>query len=171
MKKLYLILAVVLVSLLLAGFGIARWYETLTISGTVNTGTVDASLSVGRCWDSEPLEKDVSTITCSLSEDGKTLNITVENAYPCIEYYCMFDVHNTGTIPIKVWEMIADRGTLPTSATVEITGEELPYQLEPGEMAYWTLHLHLDNDAEEGANYTFSVSIDAGQWNEPPSNE
>lgn len=171
MKKLYLILAVLLVSLLLAGFGIARWYETLTISGTVNTGTVDAELSVGDCWDSEPDEKDLSSIECTLTADNKTLLVTINNAYPCIDYYCDFDIHNTGSIPIKVWEMVINRGNLPTSATVEITGPELPYQLEPGNMAYWTLHVHLDNDAEEDMDYTFSVSIDAGQWNEPPVTE
>lgn len=106
---------------------------------------------------------------CSLSEDGKTLYVTITNAYPCIDYYCEFDIHNTGTIPIKVWYMMLDRGNLPDGATVEIAGPELLCQLEPSEVAYWTLRVHLDNDAEEGATYTFSYTIDAGQWNESPS--
>lgn len=168
MKKLYTILAVLVVCLVIAAFGIARWYETLTISGTVNTGTVDAVLSADECWDTEPAEKNVSSISCDLSEDGKTLNVKVVNAYPCVDYYCKFNVENTGSIPIKVWTMNIDRGTLPEGATLAISGPEIPYQLEPQEAGYWTLHLHLDNTAEEGQTYTFSVSIDAGQWNEGP---
>lgn len=169
MRKTVLASAVVLVALLVMGLAMARWFETLTIDGTVNTGSVDAAFVEGKCWDNEPDEKDVSNISCLVDEqDPHKLIVTVTNAYPCVEYFCDFYILNTGSIPVKVWTFDVDRGNLPEGATLEIKAPELPYQLEPGEQASCQLYLHLDNSAEENMEYSFSATFDVGQWNEEP---
>jgi hypothetical protein len=158
-----------LVGMAILGLGYAKWSETLTIDGTVNTGIVDAELSAGESWDTEPTEKDVSSISCYVDpENPKRLIVTLKNAYPSIDYYQEFDIHNTGTIPVKVENITIDRGNLPSGATVEIPDLAVGEQLEPSVPEWFTLHVHLDNDAVEDTTYAFSIDIDVTQWNEVP---
>ncbi len=167
MKKLTVLSLILLVALVVLGLGYARWTETLNINGTVNTGRLDAELSEGDCWDSEPEGKDFSKITCQLDpNNSKKLLVTVSNAYPSIKYYCEFDVHNTGTIPLDIDKVSVDRGDLPDEATLVVTGIQPGVQIHPCERKIGKIYLHLGNDAEEEMTYNFSITIDVGQWNE-----
>ena len=171
--------AIFLVSVLaLAGTGVAYacWYETLTINGTVNTGNLDAEWSVGVGYDTEPPEKDYSSISGVISPDGYTLTVTITNAYPCIDYYLPIDIHNTGTIPLHIWAFVYDPGTMPCGI-VEIIPDPanpgLPIaictQLHPDpdtpNTAYGLLHVHLCQAAAENAIYTFSYTVTVANWN------
>jgi hypothetical protein len=171
-SKMIGLFAVVMIALMVAGFAYAHWSETLYITGTVNTGKLDAKMSAKESWDSEPDDKDFSSISCEVSEnDPKTLIVTVKNAYPCIDYYQKFDVTNIGTIPLHIVGFNVDPGTLPVNTKLEISMDNpLPVQVHPGESAYGKIHIHLDEDAAENTKYTFSVTIEVVQWNyAPPS--
>lgn len=177
-KKLGVIFAVLLLSLSMVGVAQALWSETLYVNGTVNTGNLDAVLSCGpQVHDTEPTEKDVSSITGSV--DGYTLTVTIENAYPCIDYYLPINIFNSGSIP-WIMSVNIDRETLPGLTTLAIlpadyftVGFNIPQimegtQLEPMDFASGFLHVHLDNDASENAQYTFTITIVVMQWNEYP---
>ena len=173
--KMVAIFATLMVTLMVAGLTYAMWTETITISGTVNTGNVDVSWTVGNGYDSETDEKDVSSISGTVSADGNTLTVTIENAYPCIDYYLPIDLHCDGSVPVIISNIAYDLTGMPTGTTVEITSDPaypddpviaVGTQLEKCDTAYGLLHVHLTNDALENAQYTFSVTVTVVQWNE-----
>ncbi len=173
--------------LALAGAAMALWWESLIIDVTVETGTLDAQLSVHNYGDNEielatqmnesnPEVKDVSNITCTLSEDGKSIMVYVNNAYPSITYFCEIDLKNTGTIPFKIY-------SVSFSGNLTDVAEEFEFQpgddgvidiangtqLEPGDEVVDILVIHLSNDAMEDSTYVGQVSIVVEQWNEYPT--
>jgi len=55
-------------------------------------------------WDGEREIKNVASTNCELTvvEEIDTLQITLDNAYPCYFGSVLFDIENTGSIPVKV---------------------------------------------------------------------
>jgi hypothetical protein len=171
-KKLGLILMAVVLALGALGVSYAMWYEDLFIDGTVTTGNLDVGYycSWGDFWDTEPDGKDVSYITKAWGADDKSITFTIVNAYPCIDYYGEFCLNvGAGSIPVHFGPWLIDRGTMPASATIEVTPDLTGAQRHAGSHTECTLHVHLDNPGTEmGANYTFSVKITGYQYNESP---
>jgi len=170
MKKAIGMFAALILALGMSGIAYATWSETLVISGTVNTGDVDVEWSEGKSWDTEDPEKDVSRIECVI--EGNLLRVTVYNAYPCIDYYNVVDIHCVGIVPVHLYEIVAP----DTDPSVEVditywldlecTNEAtLPVQLHQCERIYAKIHVHITNAATEGYTYNFDAQIDAVQWN------
>ena len=148
------------------GVGYALWYDDLYIDGTVYTGDLDVGYycSWGSCYDNET--KDISSISKSRTDD--TLTITINGAYPCVTYTCEFCVVTMGTLPVHFGPWVINRGTLPAGATVTVTPDLTGQQNYPDQHQECYITVHLDNDAAEGATYTFSVDLRAYQYNESP---
>lgn len=168
--------------LALVGAAAALWWESLYVDVTVNTGTLDAQLSVHGSGDNEialaeamneshPEVKDVSNISCTLSDDGKSIDIVVENAYPGITYYCDVDLTNTGTIPFKVYSVSYEGNLTSVASEFGFANGTIAegVQLEPGDSVVDRLVITLSNDAAEGSVYTGHVTITVEQWNEYPT--
>ena len=123
MKKLLTLMLVTVTTLTALGVGYALWSETLTIAGTVSTGTVDINFSGGNtAYDDESLEsggvdslvenggdpdttvedKDVGTCTESGGVGSQSYSITVGIAYPSYDCFFHFDINYQGTIPAHV---------------------------------------------------------------------
>ena len=166
MKKFGLLLLAVVLALGTLGVGYAMWYEDLFIEGTVYTGELDVGFYCpwGNCYDDET--KDYSSI--ARVRDGKNLEITVTNAYPCVTYTCEFCIVTEGTVPVHFGPWIIDRGNLPAGATVTVTPDLTGVQRHPTDHQECYISVHLDNDAAQGATYTFSVDLRAYQYNESP---
>lgn len=209
MKKLLLITGVLLISLLLIGFGYARWYETLSVSGTVNTGELDWEITQCFVQDTyapplqvpdltcdpgfdniRQLDKNVGWGECQLVDsdgdgDNDTLELTLHNVYPCYFNEIAFYPRNNGTIPLIIdsvtigGEVFREHGA---EKSLDLDGDGVDdieirwndnfgLQLEPGENApeisFW---VHVLQGAPEGESLTFTITIDAVQWNEyvPP---
>ena len=175
----FLALAAVLT---LAGAAAALWWESLYVDVTVNSGTLDTQLSVHGSGDNEiqlahdmgephPEVKDVSNITCTLGDDGKSIDVVIQNAYPGITYYCDIDLSNTGTIPFKVYSIKFSGNLTDVAEYFGFTNDTIVegLQLEPGHMALDRLEVTLSNHAHEGAVYTGHVEIVVEQWNEYPT--
>ena len=161
MKKIGLLALALVLALGSLGVGFALWSETLYIEGTVETGTLDAEWSFEGYDDSEIAGKDYSYAYAYLS--GDWLYVYVYNAYPCIDYYVYFDVHNIGSIPFHICPIVCDFTGFP--GTVEISAIE-PFQVHPGDKAYGTITIHLTNDAVENDCYYFSCYLPVVQYNE-----
>ncbi len=191
-------LGVSIAAVLMLGVTYGLWFQALYIYGTVYTGTLDAEWSIHCAFDTEPEVKDFSNITIDrCSSDPYTLIITVENAYPCITYYAVIDLTNTGTIPWIVYNpSLVSQGFPGTVRFLSIDEvyellEELEHpipkelvdsinqgwfmpiengtQVHPGESAWGVLAIHLTNDAEEDTEYRFSFKVVVEQWNEFPT--
>jgi len=167
----------------LVGGAMALWWESLTVDVTVHTGELDASLSVEGAWDNEtaiaaqqgepvPEVKNVSNVSCVLSEDGNSITVTVENAYPGITYFCALNLENTGTIPFKVYsiELTGNITSVMTNTSGLVNGTIYEgLQMHPGDTVYDTLAITLTNSAEENHTYTGTLTIVVEQWNEYPT--
>lgn len=122
-------LIVLMLVLLSTGVAYAHWSQTLYISGSVATSSLDWEFEsvtpkdVGLDWTCDSscdppsitnirqLDKDVGSSTWDFVDtdadgDNDKLIITVDNAYPC--YYNHFDfwVHNNGSVPLKIESVI-----------------------------------------------------------------
>ncbi len=135
------------------------------------------------------LEKNVAWGQTAISEDGKTLTVTLNNTYPCNFNMVSFYVRNCGTIPVKIdtLKLLDNNGNIiattrtsnpPLYAAMDLNGDtnpdvEIQYgdnfgvQLEPGgaspEFSFW---VHTLQPAPQSATLTFSMQISAIQWNE-----
>jgi hypothetical protein len=187
MKKLLIIGIVAVIAMASLAVGYAMWSKTLFISGTVNTGNLDAVWNVVMTGaDTEPPAKNVSWMTCSIdSLDPTILHVDVTGAYPSIDYYCSVNVTSTGSVPVHLkvsdFEWSADGGQtwgpVPAHVDLEIgpfvATPPLPQiadctQLHQGEAAYGVVFFHFANEAglDQSGNYKFRSSIMAYQWNE-----
>lgn len=181
MKKAVIVAMAVLIALALVGIGYALWSETLWVDGSVQTGTLDVGITPDGTYDTEPPEKDVSYMTIDSMTSHEGVYCQIFNAYPSIDYYAYFQLANLGTVPFHtLWTPLGSN--LPAGATLEIQlidyndvdGDLVYYedisgwQFHGGDTAWCRVHVHLDNDAEEGAYYSFTNNLDVYQWNEGP---
>ncbi|MBA7684343.1 hypothetical protein ES703_92736 [subsurface metagenome] len=175
MKKAMGMFVALILALGMSGLAYATWSETLMISGTVNTGTVDVEWSEVDNWDNEAPGKDVSWIACEIDvDDPNLLHVTVTNAYPSIGYYNEVVIHNAGTIPVHIYDVVVSNPN-PDKVEVDISYQdemgdpiEPPVQLHPCDEIYAVIHVHLTQDAEMDTTYDFSAAIIAVQWNMLP---
>ncbi len=155
------------------GMGYAHWSKELAIDGAVMTGSIGACWTEVETWDSEPSEKDVSHIDCSVDGgDCSVLHVEVVNAYPSVYYHSDLEIQNTGTIPLHIYGITVDNPH--TWLDVDVTGLDgvgTPggsIQLHPGESLPVGVHVHLTNDAPPGATAGFDLIVNTIQYNEDP---
>ena len=171
MKKIGLICLALVLALGALGVGAALWMGILFIHGEVNTGFVDAQWSIEAAYDDE--EKDVSEVIAEPGLLPGEMLITIFNAYPSVTYTVEWNIECYGSVPIHFMEpfIMTD---LPPDTTFTFTNElGMPIdwstvQLHPGEVMLGMLTVHLDNDAEQMANYVFDIMLQYGQYNEFP---
>jgi hypothetical protein len=161
MKKLGLLALALVLALGSLGVGFALWSETLYIEGTVATGELDADWIVTGYWE-EGDDKDVTWQEVEVV--GKTLYVTVYNAYPNIWYYVTFDIYNSGTIPLHVCGFNVS-GSWGPGVYLCYCGAS-PLQVHPGESTGSCIAIYLDNDAAQGSTHTFTFEYVNVQYNE-----
>jgi len=166
------------------GVGYALWWDELYIDVLIDTGEVEADLSVEYFGDTEIFGKDVSSIDAYLIDDD-TLWVDLTDAYPCIDYYVSFNIECNGTVPIHFVApelpvgfpgtvTLYDNGTPATVAFYPPFGPSNPapplmdwtLQMHPGDVHYVLMVIHLDNSALENTTYGFGLSIYYHQYNE-----
>jgi len=136
------------------------------------------------------LDKDVGCTDVTLIDsdgdgDYDTMNITLSNVYPWYYTRTSFKVHNDGSIPIKIWRVIINgrefyelnEQELQQGVELDLTGDGKPdvliwwgdnfgVQLEPCRSADVGLDITVLQDAPQGSTLSFTVSLEAIQWNE-----
>ncbi len=136
------------------------------------------------------LDKDVGcTEAVFIDSDGDgdydTLNITIHNAYPWYYTHVAFRVVNSGTVPIKIWRVLIDgqayyylnEHELQQGVEIDLSNDGVPditiwwgdnfgVQLEPGDSADISLYITVLQGAPENSTLTFTVQLQAIQWNE-----
>jgi hypothetical protein len=126
-KKIAALALIIAIALSAFGFVYAHWSDLVTITGTVDMGSVTLAFDyvepplcaeyyldpdTGILEPGEWEGKEVGSITCryedyvqdvhTLKEGWKTLIIEVDNAYPQYIVHTTFKLHNIGTVPINV---------------------------------------------------------------------
>jgi hypothetical protein len=130
-------------------------------------------------------DKDVARCDVTIGEDKQTAAITKTNVYP--SYYCTvwFDIHNNGTIPLKIaavkvngvpvipsiptpFDLTGPAGTadgLP-DVTIHVTDITLCQQIDPGETIRMDIDQHVEQDAPLGTSFSYTLEVQFNQWNE-----
>ena len=162
------IFATLMIALMAVGFAYAMWDKTLFINGTVNTGEVNAYFTTAVSNDPpgtiDPgYDKDVGCTEVT-GELTQTLTVTVTNGYPCYSSRIDYTIDNIGSIPVKVQSFTV---TVPPAAvTVTVTEIAVGTQIDAGDSVPGSIVIHVEQTADENAQYTFSVEIYLVQWNE-----
>ncbi|MCJ7697300.1 MAG: hypothetical protein MUO73_03110 [Thermoplasmata archaeon] len=158
------------IALVFVGGSYATWADTLTMNGTVNTGTVNVDFSAPSAFGDTEVGFDVSHITAVLT-DWNTMTVTVTNAYPCINYFFDFDVHNAGSIPVHFPAGFVYSDGWSAFITITPWNTYLPINtvvLDSTSSWYGHFILHFDNDDGflQGTTYTFTITLTGQQYNE-----
>lgn len=127
MKKLTIVALVMVLCLGAIGIGWAKWTDTITISGTVKTGSVDlVVVDYSGTWVYKDLESDCMIISDEpLDENGllyvasswaapgeldDEVVMTWDNIFPDVPFMADVVFHYQGTIPAKIYEIDLDFG-------------------------------------------------------------
>lgn len=162
MRSKFAVLAILLIVALSAiSVGYAYWTETLYINGTVQAGELDVAFAANP---SATDNESVANCSASVSSDGNTLEITISNAYPGYECTVDFAVENVGTIPVDLKGVSTP--TAPAELAVTASGATAN-DLAVNGSANGQIKVKVNESATEGANYTFSATILAQQFNAP----
>ena len=89
-----------LVGLGLTSMGYGIWSDTLNFDATVGIGTQSTELT---CSGNYTVPAG-GLISCSVTDN--VLTVTVTNAQLDVNYYCDFNIQNTGTIPVKIQSIV-----------------------------------------------------------------
>ena len=202
-KKLMATFAILIIALGIAGFAYAHWSETLYLNGTVNTGKVCVEWSFNavlppsnfKDLDGDKEEDDpVATLSYTIYDsdsdgDKDTLNVTLNNVYPCLWVNGTIDVTNTGTIPVGIadygWEIYDPKGVAsgvslydvnfwlkdpqggvhPITVPIEQWINEVN-QIDPGWSLVCEFKIHFTENLPEDATATIHAWIEFWNWNE-----
>lgn len=139
-----------LLSLCVMGIGYAGWMDTVSIEGTMRTGYIEVVLS----------ESDYSqNVTASIA--GHTIDITI-NAGCKGEYEYQFNIHNRGTIPVKIQDIkIVCSGGL----VAEVSGVGAGTQIEQNGVDPDAVHGTVTMTVPGAGTYTCKVTFYFVQWN------
>ena len=178
-KKIAAMFAVLMLALGVAGFAYAHWSEFVYIEGEVTTGCLDLEWSFDY---NLTQNKPVAYIEYDI-DDGD-LWVGLYNAYPCLYVELWVDVHNTGTIPVKLLSYDCGTGGTDLTPWIEVTFEEFYgidgnkdgiegslEQLDPCDSVYYHVILHFmqENAAEEllpeDAYMDFWYTFEWVNWN------
>jgi len=165
--KMAAIFGVLIIGLAVMGASYAMWTETLSVSGTVGTGELDAEFTQALSSDNE-VEYDVGENMCVLSDsdsdgDYDVATITLMNGYPSFECYTNLTIHNCGSIPLHIADVVINA---PEELNVTIDDPSpVCTILEPCETVWLNLTTHVNDLAEENATYEFSATVEIEQFN------
>ncbi len=196
MKKIALISLALVLALGTLGLGYAHWADTIFITGTVNTGSVDLVVedvsgtdvykledgSIYRVhWYVFRPEAPVGSILIAHAIAEKTgddeVTVTFENLFPCIDFIADFEYHCEGSVPVHVKYTQVIKG-IPES-WVAVTRGWPSYTDSVPIVDGWQLHycdwdaiyilIHVpQEDAAMNVTGTIAITLEAIQWNEYP---
>lgn len=166
MKKFGAIFMTLLFGLLVVAATYASWSQTLSISGTVSTGTLNANITAATTGDNENLY-NVGRVSYTIDSTQKSATITISNAYPGYVAWVNFSIKNTGTIPIKLIDTVNNNNSDEIHVTTSWTGLDSNGVLLPGQTAHLNVTTYVTNSAAQNSTYKFTVRIEVAQFNAP----
>jgi len=213
MKKIALLILAVVLALGTLGVGYAKWTDSVSVKANVGTdsvgicfdsiftsdpctiggpgtGTVDQGGLGSTCVPlvfsrRAPAEQKDVACTSAAALDCHTMSVTVNNAYPYYEASVDWSICNTGSVPVKIQNVVItdDFGhsyVLVASGNQPLDlnndgccdfifnfGDNFGAQIHPDECADESLaFVLLECLTQNTQNLHFSLSINVIQWNE-----
>jgi hypothetical protein len=176
-KKIAATFAILIIALGIAGFAYSMWSDTLVLNGTIKTGNVDVEWSFNGALTNGVKGNGYVVATMTGGIVGDTLTVTINNTFPGLSGWLEIDVHNKGSIPVKLYNC-----TGPTIGGTDLTpwinytetwsGDGHWTQIDPCQNI--TLHIEFTflqeaaNEAimPQGATMTIGYTLVFCNWNE-----
>ena len=158
MKKTSILILVLVLALGAIGVGYAAWSQTLEISGDVTA----ASFAVDITNATTPTVPTEGTASAVIDAGGKSVALTVGNAYPGWSGDFVITVTNSSTIPVEV--LVAETGdseglfSISPDTTQSIaSGSPRDYTVSVSIPTSW------DDDSNQGATFSVLYTLTANQ--------
>lgn len=145
------------------GLGYAYWGRAALVSSFISTGRINTVFdSFELISETAPLQDiDANISDIRISEDGRSLLISIDNAYPGYSAEIDYSIKNEGDIPVYC-KLITEK-TAVASITVENPNEVV----EPGgKTVSGTLRITISDKAAESSKSDLNVYLDYVQYNE-----
>lgn len=165
MKKLRFVVPTMVLAVAMMGAGYAAWTDSVIVTNTVETAAFDFSFKspASPTMDLSGSASDISTthITAnSVTADGKTATIILDNIYPGINATCDLVIENTSTIPATMtgYELTVPAPALVTCTVTDINDQAFPDGVIP---ELTDVKIHYEVDFPEGATGNINETIEA----------
>ena len=169
-KKIMATFAILMIALGIAGFAYAHWEKTITINGTINTGTFHLTPSFSATTNDA---KHYCTVTSSFDSQTNTLTVTIDKAYPCITVTGEFDLLNDGTVPAGLYKWVIDvPGAGVGGPWTIFDATNIPGSVIQPSMTEEQVEAALKTFVEQAAHGAVTVTVDfagANFWQIDPS--
>ena len=159
MKKSVLLVLALTLALCGLGVGYAAWNQTVDFTGTVNMGTLAATI----CLDSDGLESSAEYATIVEGDSTETcLSVTIDNAAAGNIFTVHYLVINSGSIPTTVTfaePVISATGIGATSADITVSDLPVPTSIAFGESVMDSFTITINDSAPMSGIVQYSVAI------------
>ena len=181
-KKIMATFAVLMLALGIAGFAYAHWEKYMWLDVEVTTGKFDLEWSFNYTVSPENTKEDpvtgeewnVSDIGYEFVDDDgdgnyEGLFIWIYNAYPCLWINGTIDIHNTGTIPAKLYDY--DYGGVEQWMEDALWDYQFRgdcEQIDPCDALYLDFWIHFPESTPQGERGYLWFDLYFCNWNETP---
>ncbi len=121
-------------------------------------------------------DKDVGECEVWIDDkDNEILHIRVDNGYPSYHCTVWFDIWNNGSVPVKIQSLEVTPANFTNGVEVTVglselaCGQQIDPVADPASLeglAQGDIHIHVEQAAEQDAEYTFDAALFLVQWNE-----
>jgi hypothetical protein len=125
---------------------------------------------------------DIAFTDVLLEPDGKTLTVTLADAWACYNPTVYYDMTNNGTVPVAISSIVVtvpdkvpfdcngdgtiDPGEEARPVTAELSGVAVGSVIDGGSSLPGDLHIHVTDAAAFEATYVITVTFEVVNWNE-----
>lgn len=158
-----IIYATIFVIVNVLGIGYGSWVNNTTIKTVISTGNIAPIFSIQPIvteFDTPLKPTDSGAASVYLSDDQKTMYVSLSGAYPGYSVIINYTISNMGTIPIKC--KISSTAPKPINADFSTIDEVLnPH----GGSKNGTINISIPKNVKEGTNYGFEINLQFEQYN------
>ncbi|MDH4367183.1 MAG: hypothetical protein OEV57_03485 [Dehalococcoidia bacterium] len=149
-SRLGMLSVALLLALCVTGVGYAAWTDTAVIDGTMEMGHIEVELSEG-----------VSSENVTASIVYHTIHLGINAGCGGDYQYLGFDIHNIGTLPVRIQDITIDCPGL----RAEVSGVGVGTQIEQSGVDPDTVYGTVTMSVPGPGAYTCEVTFDFVQWN------
>lgn len=144
------------VALGMMGVGYASWIDTASINGEVETGLISPVFTVTGSYYVPP---DTTSVVGQVV--GDTIQVIIGSANTTCNYYCMFTIQNTGTIPL---DSFIDPLSVPQGVHASLINLVPGVQVDPAVTGSGIVHIYFADNTQMGKDFT--VVLRVKPWNQ-----
>lgn len=154
-------------ALSVVGISGALWTDQVQVASNVDTGNLTVTLNAGRAYENarQPSQSDpYADCTIAAAADGKSINVTVTDAYPGMWCRAWFSIENNGTVGAKISSATEDGTLIGVMTNMNQLYGVSGTVIEPGASISRAIDINIpasatESDLVENGTYTYSQTF------------